>query len=298
MKSVLITGATGLVGYSIYQYLARHTNWSVITTSRTGNDFINYTANLADHSDVISLSHRIKPDIIIHTAAMSKTDICEQNKKGCYDANVTSTNNIATCFPDSTLLFFSTYAVYNTKEGSCSETNETRPTNYYIETKLEAEAIIRQLKNSIIFRPSVMFGYMPFERETKNYFMQLLENIQKNITTYSPKDQYFNPIFITIVCEIIKLAIEQGISGVYNLGCNENVSKYDFNTLILKEFNFSKDAVIGVTGDSLDVKRPGNGTISSDAIQKSLSYKIVPLSSMIEMLHTSVLSCSKPDIME
>lgn len=282
MRSVLITGGTGFVGYCLQTYLREHTDWVIKTTSRTNSGFVDYPANLAVSEEVRKLSHTIHPDIIIHTAAMSKTDFCEKNREDCFASNVTATEHIVTCFPKSKIIFFSTYAVYNTEEGSCTERCSTVATNYYIGTKLAAEDIIGRKKDNLIIRPSVIFGYLPRKRATQNYLMQLLANIRNGVIMSSPRDQYFNPISGMVISEILRKAIDTDISGVFNIGCNEDISKYDFNTMILSRFGLPMDAVQSVSGGSLAVQRPGNGTISSEAIQRSLSYKITSLSSMIE----------------
>ena len=138
-------------------------------------------------------------DIVIHTAAISKTDECQNNKEKCYAANVISTKNLISTYTSAKFVYFSTYAVYNTSEGKCEETAPTDSTNYYIETKLQSESLVKASSGSIIFRPSVIFGYTTFERASKNYFMQLLESVKNKKIMRSPIDQYFNPVHVDVV---------------------------------------------------------------------------------------------------
>lgn len=287
MTTVLITGTTGFVGSNIYEYLKKNTDWEITGLSRRAGDSVDVITDLSDRNAVENLRKSHKFDYIIHTAAVTKTDICEKQKEACYTANVVVTKNLAEIFPSSAMVFFSTYAVYNTLTGNCDESSPISPTNHYISTKIEAEGIVNGLDYSLVLRPSVMFGYTRFSRETKNYFMQLLDNVQRNKKMQSPVDQYFNPIQVDCVTRLVYLALKKGIHGVYNIGCNEMISKYDFNRMVMRRFRFDESLLEGITSGELQVVRPDNGTISSKKIQTDLQIEISSLEDMIDRLYAS-----------
>ena len=76
--------------------------------------------DLTNRYEVAELAQTVPADVIVHTAAISKTDVCQENKERCYKANVESTKNLISAFPHSKFIYFSTYAVYNTPEGKCT----------------------------------------------------------------------------------------------------------------------------------------------------------------------------------
>jgi len=129
---------------------------------------------------------------------------------------------------------------------------------------------------------------MPLKIKTKNYFMQLLEMVHDKKVMRSPADQFFNPVSVDVVAEIIRLSIEKDISGVFNIGSNENISKYDFNRMIMERFEFDLKYLKPAVADSLAVKRPGNGTVSSMNLQSALSYLIPGISEMIDSLYDEI----------
>lgn len=286
-KRILITGTTGFLGYNLYEYLKSFTNWEIIGTSKSEGKNVDYITDLVDLNSVKDLERYAPIDVIIHTAAISKTDICEKNKDICYAANVISTSNLISTYKEAKIVYISTYAVYNTPDGNCTETSPTSATNYYIETKIMSETMVMTSPQAIIFRPSVIFGYTPFERTSKNYFMQLLENIRDKKVTQSPLNQYFNPIYVDIVSNLVKNAVEQNINGIFNLGSNEQISKYEFNKKIISRFKFDEKYLEGIDSASLSVSRPNNGTISSHHIQDTIGYRIPELDQMIEKLYQS-----------
>jgi len=288
MKSVLITGTTGLVGSHLHEYLSTITPWDVTGISRSPGTHVDAVVDLTDKQATESLRSRGEYDFIVHTAALTKTDICENNKQECHRINVEATRNLVNIFPASKFVFFSTYAVYNTPEGNCRETDPISPTNYYISTKIEAEEIVNSLAGSIILRPSVIFGYTRFTRQTKNYFMQLLENVKNNKKMQSPLDQYFNPVHVEVVSSIIGDLLKKDQQGVFNIGCNENISKYAFNRKVMNRFGFAEHLLEGIGSRTLQVTRPNNGTISSKKVQDTLHYTMPTLDQMIEQVFHSV----------
>ena len=126
--------------------------------------------------------------------------------------------------------------------------------------------------------------------------MQLLETVNNKKVMHSPIDQYFNPIHVDVICEITKNAVELDIQGIYNLGSNEEISKYEFNKKIIQRCHFDEQYLEGIDSRSLAVSRPNNGTISSRHIQETLAYRIPDLDRMIEILYQS--SCGYPIITE
>jgi len=289
MTSILITGTTGQVGSNIFEYTKKHTDWEVTGLSRRPGEAVDIVADLSDREAVKKIARSGNFDYIIHTAAITKTDICEKQKEACYSANVVATKNLAEFFPSSRMVFFSTYAVYNTLEGNCDETCPVSPTNHYIFTKIEAEGIVRAMENFLILRPSVILGYTRFERETKNYFMQLLDNINAKRTMHSPVDQYFNPIFVDCVTYLVYQGLKKNINGIYNIGCNEDISKFSFNRMVMERFNFDESLLEGISSGDLQVARPNNGTISSKKIQADLGFELPSLGEMINKLYISTL---------
>ncbi len=287
MKTVLITGATGLVGCRAYEYLHAKTPGNIVGTSRSSGTCVDLAADLTDISAVEELSSLCRPDAIIHTAAISRTDACEKNRELCYATNVATTRNLVEVFPETRFVYFSTYAVYDTPEGGCREECETRAANYYIQTKLLGEDCVQHLSNAVILRPSVIFGFLDHKQASKNYVMQLLDNIRQGKVTRSPREQYFNPVWVDVVVEILRRILDADVSGIYNVGSNESISKYAFNRLIMDRFELDPNFLEGIDSVSLDVKRPSMGTISSSKVQEELGYRVPPLTEMVNALYAT-----------
>ncbi len=286
---ILVTGATGFVGYNLVNYLRKYGHEVIGICHKNCDDSDCIAVELTDSKSITNLHEKYRPDVVIHLAAMARTDTCEKNPDKSYAINVTVTKNLVNVFEDAKFIFFSTYAVYNTPDGNSVESCALSPTNQYIYTKIEAEKQVYSHNNYLIFRPSVIYGYMPKQTTSDNYFMQLIKMLEAKKVMNSPNDQFFNPIYVNVVCEIIRLAIEKDIHGIYNIGSSDSVSKYEFNKRILNQFMFDRDCLKIAVTTNADVIRPNNGTISSEKIERTLSIHIPTVDEMIGALYGDVL---------
>ncbi|HRI22963.1 MAG TPA: NAD-dependent epimerase/dehydratase family protein, partial [Panacibacter sp.] len=93
---ILITGANGFLGQHLTLYLAGK-GFSVIACSRgicrisEPHLFQYISVDLTDASAVSAVVAQVQPDVIIHSAAMSKPDECEADKNLCILHNVLAT---------------------------------------------------------------------------------------------------------------------------------------------------------------------------------------------------------------
>ena len=84
MKRVLITGASGMLGANLVKLWSN--KYNIFATSRS-----NFSDNAAKNYKIFDLKSEkyeeliewAKPDIIVHCAAITNVDYCEENKDEC-----------------------------------------------------------------------------------------------------------------------------------------------------------------------------------------------------------------------
>ena len=164
-KKILVIGGSSLLGYKL---LSNTNNFEL---------YASYNKNLINLKNIETLKIDItnekncekilnlKPDIIINTAAITNVDYCEKFEKNAFDVNVTGTKNIAKIAEKlgSKLIHISTDAVFSGNKKFYVEEDKPNPISVYGKTKLESEKIISKVTDSIILRPSVIFGWIPSE---------------------------------------------------------------------------------------------------------------------------------------
>jgi len=132
---ILITGSTGRLGRELLRVFPES-----YAPSRLEMDI-----RLRDR--VHQYIARVRPDVIIHTAALTGIRQCEDDKILAWSTNVTGTENLVNSVlqfsPNAYLIFVSTACVFYGDRGGYTEDDVPNPKNYYALTKLIAETAVR-----------------------------------------------------------------------------------------------------------------------------------------------------------
>src|SRR5579871_3889333 len=165
---ILVTGSNGLLGQHLVKLLLEK-EYHVIALGK-GVDRLSFSPNplykyvdadITDANAIENLMADETPDIIIHAAAMTQVDICEQEKEKCYDINVNGTKIITTLAEKNKifLIFISTDFVFDGEKGNYKEEDELKPVNFYGSTKMDAEKIILDSETTYsIIRTCLVYG--------------------------------------------------------------------------------------------------------------------------------------------
>lgn len=100
MKKVVITGSNGLLGQKLVKLFLSKSIYEIHALSRGENRLHNkegytyYNIDLLVKPDLLKLLDQIRPDVIIHTAAMTNVDACEQQQEDCDHMNIDVVENI------------------------------------------------------------------------------------------------------------------------------------------------------------------------------------------------------------
>ena len=88
----LVTGSTGLVGSQLVKDLVKsgHLVYSCYNNSKSYHGTPVHL-DLANHSKIIETVASIRPDVILHLAAMTNVDLCEKEKELALQINAKST---------------------------------------------------------------------------------------------------------------------------------------------------------------------------------------------------------------
>ena len=108
-----------------------------------------------DHKSVLKIVKKIKPNIILHTAGLSRPmSIHDTNINKSIDLNLIGTANLVKICNDLNIkiIYFSTGYVYEGKVGNYKESDPVKPFNNYALSKLGGECAVSMYKNSLILR--------------------------------------------------------------------------------------------------------------------------------------------------
>jgi len=284
---ILITGGSGLLGQ--YLNLAISANQHILTFyhSNIGNcaDFNSSKIELLDTIELSRVFTDFKPDIVIHTAAISQPILPEGiSPRDVYDLNVTATKNIAELCEkfNSKLIYTSTDLVYAGYRGSMlNEDAKLIPVSLYAETKLMGEIKIQQtFDNFIILRTALLFGFGI--NHSKNHFHQMHKDLHQGKPVSLFTDQFRTPLSLIEASRIINEIVSSDIkSEVINFGGLERVSRYELGERLCDIAKFDKNLLTKITMDDVPgIQKVEDVSMNTDKLQ-SFGFKQKTLDEMI-----------------
>ena len=163
MKRLLVTGASGFLGWNLCQEASA--KWEVFGTYYShAVDISGVTlakVDLREYEQLKELFAAIKPDAVIHTAAASKPNYCQQNPQESYAINVTAPVNIAKLSAEYQIAcaFTSTDLVFDGKSSFYQESDLVCPICMYGEQKVAAERqMLSVYPATVVCRMPLMFN--------------------------------------------------------------------------------------------------------------------------------------------
>ncbi|MEO1299404.1 MAG: sugar nucleotide-binding protein, partial [Cyanobacteria bacterium J06636_16] len=149
MRSLLVTGASGFLGWHASQLLAP--TWQVHGTYHTHPIAISAgtVSHLAlnDEAEVQVCWDQVNPSAVLHTAAVSKVNQCQQDPEGSYQVNVSGAVKLAErcAAVGIPFLFTSTDLIFDGTQAPYTETAAPNPINHYGQQKAAAESRILEV---------------------------------------------------------------------------------------------------------------------------------------------------------
>ena len=98
---ILITGGSGTIGKAFIREFPEHEYYSVSRNEKFVTDLMrehpnvkNYTGNIEDEGWMVLVFKAVKPDVVIHAAAMKHINIAEENPIQACESNVIGSINV------------------------------------------------------------------------------------------------------------------------------------------------------------------------------------------------------------
>lgn len=222
-----------------------------------------FQVDLKDCDKLQELVSTIKPDSVIHCAALTNVDACEDDYILARETNALATRNlIAALGPKTRFIYLSTDSVFDGRRGDYSETDLPSPLNNYAKSKLEGEWYVEQeMENYVIIRTN-MFG---FNRVKGRSFAEWIINSlsqQQNINMFT--DVIFSAVSVYTLVQFIEKLLMSDFTGRLNIGVGSTISKYDFGISLAKMFGLDASLITPISVDEFEfkAKRPKNTSLN------------------------------------
>lgn len=265
---ILITGSNGLLGQKLVKlFLAK--NIPFLATSKGENrnpdcpENCYFSLDVTNTSEINEFFDKHEFQAVIHTAAMTNVDQCEEDHQGCDLLNVSAVQYLWEACKKSNRHFqlLSTDFIFDGEKGNYSEEDSPAPLSYYGASKVKAEQILTldTYKNWSIVRTIIVYG-TAHKMSRANLVLWAMDAIPKGQTMNIINDQFRAPTWADDLALGCWLVIQKNQTGIFHISGPETKSVYDWVILIGKHFGWSTDSVNAISSSTLNqaAKRPPN----------------------------------------
>jgi dTDP-4-dehydrorhamnose reductase len=234
---ILVTGANGLLGQHLVQLLLHATDWQVIGTGKgpcrlpavQNNRFTYRQLDITDGIAAFNFYLETRPAIIIHAAAKTQVDDCEQNPVACWNVNVTATRFLVEAAKKFRpfFIFVSTDFVFDGAAGPYNETDAPNPVNYYGSSKVAGEKdVLQSGLDAAIVRTCLVYG-QTHDGSRSNIISWVKNNLLQGRHIKVVNDQWRTPTLVQDLAKGILLVAQKRASGIFHISGSEILTPYD-----------------------------------------------------------------------
>lgn len=253
--NIYVTGIAGMLGYGIYTTLKDRVAISGLDVLDVAIPGLSYQKISLFDMDAVEKDIEIKkPDILIHTAAMVNVDMCEEHPAEAKQLNTDVTSQLAEMCArhEIKMVYISTDAVFDGASSDLyTEQDAVDPINVYGKTKLDGETAVLKYKDHLVLRTNI-YG---INIQDKHSFGEwIYYSLKENHTLNMFSDIDFSPILVNELAELIYLACQRNLCGLYHACGTGCIPKYDFGIKFKEIFKIESGSINKTTSDTFGFK--------------------------------------------
>ncbi len=276
MTKILVTGSSGLIGRQITKDLVEK-NFDVYSCYNLEKPEFGIITHLdlSKNEKIIEVVHTVKPDVVIHLAAITDVELCEKQKELANLINTKSTKILAqeSKKQNSFFVYISTDYVFDGIKGMKNEEDKPNPLNFYGKSKLEGEIILNNLSlPHAVVRTSTPFG---IHQKKKSFPLWVKENLESQKEIPVLVDQFTSPTHISNLSEMIIEVATKEISELIHLAGATRISRYEFAKIIANKLNLNEDLLkpLKMNETQWIAQRPMDSSLDISKANKILDNK-------------------------
>ncbi len=226
MGKIVLIGVDGQLGTDINSHFKKK---GIEITGLVGLKDI----DVCDYKVSESVLKKVRPDIVINTAAFHDVDLCEEEALSAFKVNVIGVKNLALICReiDIPLVHFSTDYIFDGKKNvPYVEDDCARPLSLYGISKLAGEQVIRYILDKYyIVRLSGLYGHAGcVGKGSTNFVESVIKLAEEKGEIRIVNDQILTPTSTLDVSEKLFELIQTGKYGIYHMTNTGICSWYEF----------------------------------------------------------------------
>ncbi len=185
--------------------------------------------DVRDYQQCKQVFDDFKPEIVLHLAAHTDLEYCEQNEEDSWLTNALGTENIGLLAikNDCTMVYISTAGIMDGEQDFYTDFDEPNPLSHYAKSKYYGEVYVKtRIPKHFVFRPGWMMGGGPSkDKKFVNKIFQQITAGKKEL--FVVDDKLGTPTYTHDFANAIQKVLETELHGLYNQVCDGNCSRYD-----------------------------------------------------------------------
>ncbi len=269
---LLVTGGSGLMGSKVAE-LGLQKGHEVFSgyAHHLPTHGVAVKMNLMNDSSVDEAVKAVRPDVIIHTAALTDVDLCETDKNLACRMNAQATKTLAESARKvgAFTVYTSTDYVFDGSRGMYKEEDATAPVNYYGYSKLLGEPYC-----DAVARTCVIYGSRPANGKV-NFALWILERLRRGEAVKVVTDQYITPTLNTNLALMVLELAKHRLKGLYHLAGATRISRYDFAVELARTFRLDENLIIKSRMSEMKwaARRPDDSSLDTSKACRCLETK-------------------------
>jgi dTDP-4-dehydrorhamnose reductase len=232
--SIIGTGLSGMVGSRVVELLNDQYEFYDMS--------LKTRVDITDYNQVLKFFKEKKADIVIHLAAKTDVDACEDDKilgeeGGAWQINVIGTKNIIEAARrfNKRIIYISTDFVFNGTKEYYQEDDEPDPLNWYGETKYRGEQIVEQSSLSYCI-VRLAYPFRSFFPEKLDFVRRIIEKGEKGEKIFALTDHIFTPTFIDDIAKALGFLIHRDLVGIFHLVGSQFLTPFQATEFVFRAF--------------------------------------------------------------
>ncbi len=279
----MVTGSNGLLGQKITDLALLNPEIELLATSKgpdrhpVKSGYQYFDVDICDAGQTAVLIAKLKPEVIIHTAAMTNVDACENDQAACTQLNVHAVENISSLCKqyDIHLIHLSTDFIFDGENGPYTEDAKPNPLSFYGQSKLKAEQIVQASGcRAAILRTIIVYGIVN-DMSRSNIVLWAKGALEKGESISVVNDQWRMPTLAEDLAACCLLAAQKGAQGVYNASGKDMMHMVELVEKVADFWKLDKSLIKPITSASLNqkAKRPPKTGFILDKSIRELGYQ-------------------------
>ncbi len=276
MGRILITGGAGLLGsHLVSLFGSAHELRAVYRDHPVMGVPDQVCFDLADErAEMKTLFAGFRPDCVVHCAAMTKVDYCQEHPREAFAANAGCVQRMLAVLPCETrFIYVSTDSVFDGSKGGYREDDLPGPLNVYASSKLAGEDYLRKRGGDYLVVRTNFFGINAAVPGT-SFVEWILGNLRANKSIPLFTDVVFNPLSAATLAETILRLIDSEVKGILHLGSAGALSKYEFGCRLAGHLGLDVGLIRRASAQdvALAAVRPRNTSLDTGWMRQCLGH--------------------------